>query len=138
MRELIELAQFLKEVNALFSVISDEKLSTREVNWQQVLILEQIRHEPKTVGEISKAIGLSYSTISGLISRLEREQLVIRTRDQDDRRIVWVSPSTRLGEMVNTIVTESNDETLQPPIADMMSSIHNLLNKYAEKKRATS
>ncbi|MGC5327435.1 MarR family transcriptional regulator [Brevibacillus sp. SYSU BS000544] len=138
MKELIELAKLLKEVSALFSAISDEELSTQEVNWQQVLILEQVRQERKTMGEISKVVGLSYSTISGLVHRLEKKQLVIRSRDLNDKRIVWVSPSQRLGELGSANKSNLDEESLQPQMADMISSLHMLLDKYAEKKRATS
>ncbi|MBY0087446.1 MarR family transcriptional regulator [Brevibacillus sp. M2.1A] len=96
MEELIKLAKLIRGVNVLFSNIAQKELETNEINWQQVLILEILENGPRTMGDISKAVNLSNSTTSGLISRLEEENLVRRYRDQTDRRIVWVSLTERL------------------------------------------
>ncbi|WP_429841578.1 MarR family winged helix-turn-helix transcriptional regulator [Brevibacillus sp. FIR094] len=96
MKELIKLAKLIRGANVLFSNIAQKELETNEINWQQVLILETLGNGPKTMGDISKAVDLSNSTTSGLISRLEEENLVRRFRDQTDRRIVWVSLTERL------------------------------------------
>ncbi|MDC0759338.1 MarR family transcriptional regulator [Brevibacillus sp. HB1.2] len=96
MKELIKLAKLIRGANVLFSNIAQKELETNEINWQQVLILEILGNGPKTMGDISKAVDLSNSTTSGLISRLEEENLVRRFRDQTDRRIVWVSLTERL------------------------------------------
>lgn len=99
MEELIQLAKLLQEASVLFSAISREQLDVCDVTWQQVLILEQIVPGPKTMGEISKAVDLSYSTTSGLIKRLEQDNLVRRYRDKNDRRVVWVSLTKRMMEI---------------------------------------
>lgn len=82
--------------SALFSSISIKELDTGDLTWQQVLILEQMEKGPKTMGDISKAVNLSYSTTSSFINRLEQENLVRRYRDQRDRRIVWVALTERV------------------------------------------
>ncbi|AWX56367.1 MULTISPECIES: MarR family transcriptional regulator [Brevibacillus] len=96
MKELIKLAKLIRGASVLFSNMAQKELETNELNWQQVLILEFLGNGPKTMGEISKAVNLSNSTTSGLISRLEEENLVRRFRDRTDRRIVWVSLTERL------------------------------------------
>lgn len=47
------------------------------------------------ITELSNAVQLSNSTISGIVDRLEKQQLVIRTRSEDDRRIVYVKASPK-------------------------------------------
>ncbi|MEJ8545107.1 MarR family winged helix-turn-helix transcriptional regulator [Brevibacillus borstelensis] len=138
MKELIQLAKLLREANAVFSSISGKELDMHDLTWQQVLILEQIKDGAKTIGEISKAVELPYSTTSGLVNRLERESLVKRIRDGNDRRIVWVSPTLRItrGEEV-----ESDDAyagALEGKTAQIISSLHVLHEMYTHKKRATS
>ncbi|UIO40056.1 MarR family transcriptional regulator [Brevibacillus brevis] len=96
MERLIKLAKLIQGANVLFSNIARKELKTNEINWQQVLILEILENGPRTMGDLSKAVDLSNSTTSGLISRLEEENLVRRYRDQMDRRIVWVSLTERL------------------------------------------
>lgn len=128
MKELIQLAKLLREASALFSSISKKELDTGDVTWQQVLILEQIEKGPKTMGDISKAVDLSYSTTSGLINRLEQENLVRRFRDKSDRRIVWVSLTER--------VFEQDGVELEVPHA--ISSLHALQDLFSQEKKLTS
>ena len=45
------------------------------------------------IGDLSEKMGLSNSTVSGIIDRLEVQGFVIRTRSEDDRRIVMVNLS---------------------------------------------
>ncbi|MED1797438.1 MarR family winged helix-turn-helix transcriptional regulator [Brevibacillus porteri] len=96
MNELFQLAKILRDTSTVFSTLSMQALDSSDITWQQVLILEQIAISPKTMGEISKAIDLSYSTTSGLISRLEQMNLVRRFRDKSDRRIVWAALTERV------------------------------------------
>ncbi|WNC12321.1 MarR family transcriptional regulator [Brevibacillus brevis] len=126
MKELIQLAKLLREASALFSSISKKELDSGDVTWQQVLILEQIEKGPKTMGDITKAVDLSYSTTSGLINRLEQENLVRRFRDSSDRRIVWVSLTERVQEGME----------LEDPHA--ISSLHALQEMISQKKKLTS
>ncbi|HEU4965527.1 MAG TPA: MarR family transcriptional regulator [Bacilli bacterium] len=41
-----------------------------------------------TIGELSSKLGLAYSTTTDLVDRLERNELVERVRDSNDRRVV--------------------------------------------------
>jgi DNA-binding MarR family transcriptional regulator len=45
--------------------------------------------EMKTT-DLSREINLSNSTVSGIIDRLEKQQLVVRRRSEEDRRVVYV------------------------------------------------
>jgi DNA-binding MarR family transcriptional regulator len=46
------------------------------------------------ISDLSEKIGLSNSTVSGIIDRLEKQGLVERIRSLDDRRVVYVKVST--------------------------------------------
>lgn len=60
----------------------------------QLIVLEIVvaagRVTPK---EISGKAGVGQATASALIDRLETRKLVTRTRDERDRRVVWVAPT---------------------------------------------
>ncbi|MGN7470390.1 MarR family winged helix-turn-helix transcriptional regulator [Brevibacillus sp. SAFN-007a] len=127
MKELIQLAKLLREASALFTSISKKELDSSDLNWQQVLILDQIGSGPKTMGEICKAVDLPYSTTSGLINRLEQEKLVRRFRDQTDRRIVWVSLTERVSEQ----------QEAKPEDPHAISSLHALQQWFSQKKEIT-
>jgi MarR family transcriptional regulator, organic hydroperoxide resistance regulator len=46
------------------------------------------------ISDLSEKLGLSNSTVSGIIDRLEKQGLVERTRSLEDRRVVYVNVST--------------------------------------------
>jgi DNA-binding MarR family transcriptional regulator len=58
---------------------------------QLFLLRELFLEQPKTLGDLSKALELSNSTVTGIVDRLERNGLVTRTRDEKDRRVIWIS-----------------------------------------------
>ncbi|MFD2371494.1 MarR family winged helix-turn-helix transcriptional regulator [Brevibacillus sp. GCM10020057] len=128
MKELIQLAKLLREASALFSSLSKKELDAGDLTWQQVLILEQIEQGPKTMGDISKAVDLSYSTTSGLINRLEQENLVRRYRDRSDRRIVWVALTERVLEQ----------DGVEPKDPQAISSLQALQERFSPQTKLTS
>lgn len=43
------------------------------------------------ISDLSEKIGLSNSTVSGIVDRLEKQGLVKRVRSNEDRRVVYVN-----------------------------------------------
>jgi DNA-binding MarR family transcriptional regulator len=56
----------------------------------QVSVLRHLRAGSQTAGRLGELAGLSATSISRLVDRLEKRGLVSRTRDSEDRRIVEV------------------------------------------------
>jgi len=57
----------------------------------QFLVLKVLQNAGTvTVSELAQRIGISTAGATGLLDRLVRAGLVERTRDQADRRVVWV------------------------------------------------
>lgn len=52
---------------------------------------------PLTMGEIAQRVGISEKTVTGVVDRLERDDLIQRERDEADRRVVRCR-LTRAGE----------------------------------------
>lgn len=69
------------------------------------------------ITELSKKLNLSNSTISGIVDRLEKQQLVVRTRSEEDRRIVYVCVTPKVKEMHEGIHKKVEDN-----IAELLSS----------------
>ncbi len=66
-------------------------LSPFGITYQQLLVLSQLwQHDDLTPGQIASALCLDSSTVSGLLNRLERQDLVVRQHDAHDRRTVHV------------------------------------------------
>lgn len=66
-------------------------------NWETELTLQELKvihflnqKGPSIMREISDYLGLAVSTMTGIIDRMVKKELVIRQRPEDDRRIVQV------------------------------------------------
>lgn len=58
----------------------------------QLAILQEINKTGEvSVGTIARAISLSQATVTGIIERLEKRNLVVRRKSEDDRRKVLVT-----------------------------------------------
>lgn len=65
------------------------------------------RYGEMKISELSGKLGLSNSTVSGMIDRLEKQGLIERTRSKEDRRVVYVSVTPEfkrsIGERFNEV-----------------------------------
>ena len=95
---------------------------------QGMLMGTLAHHGEMKVSDLSEKLGLSNSTVSGIIDRLENQGLVVRTRSKEDRRVVYVnvtcefkkSSQNRFNEiekmfesMMNQATSQELDEILQ-------------------------
>jgi DNA-binding MarR family transcriptional regulator len=64
---------------------------------RHVAALEQLRDGPLSVSTLATRLGLTLSTVSGVLAGLDRAGFVERSADQADRRrtIVQIAPGTR-------------------------------------------
>lgn len=60
---------------------------------QLVVLKELIDRPPQSVSALAGAVNLSQATVTGILDRLERKEMVTRTRDRRDKRKVLVSPT---------------------------------------------
>ena len=51
------------------------------------------------INELSEKMGLTDSTVSGIIDRLEKHEFVVRERSTEDKRVVYVSLSPKFGDL---------------------------------------
>lgn len=82
--------------------------------------------------ELGKRAGLEPSTMTGLLDRMQRDDLVTRTPDPHDRRVLRIYLTT-LGQSVRTVVLKVVDKVLTQIFAgiseDDISHIKNLLRQ---------
>lgn len=57
---------------------------------QFTALLELIEHGDMTIGELSSRMYLACSTVTDLLDRMERNLLVVRKKDEKDKRIVRI------------------------------------------------
>lgn len=58
----------------------------------QLVVMQTLRELGQvTPGELAKEIALTQATVTSILDRLEKKELVIRERGKEDKRRVWVS-----------------------------------------------
>lgn len=125
----------------MYLTILTEELRKSGLTIPQLLVLDQVKESPKTIGEISHLIDLSYSTVSGIVDRLERSGMVYRKRDEKDRRVVWVAVDETAqckAEQIPVFQAEYYRELFHGMTSEDIETISNSLqklNQYLVKKR---
>jgi DNA-binding MarR family transcriptional regulator len=61
-----------------------------EITLTQLVVLRELRPGPQTAGRLGEKVGLSPTSVTRLVDRLERRGLVSRRRDSGDRRQVEI------------------------------------------------
>lgn len=140
--------RLFKRINKQFGRIVAEELAGYGITVPQIMVLKQIYDQPKTIGQISKAVDLSYSTVSGIVDRLERQGLAERRRDREDRRVVWIYKTDRIDEIkkqvpvlredyLANLLRELSDAELDAAIRALQLLADHLENHLKEKDGAS-
>ncbi|MDD4239289.1 MAG: MarR family transcriptional regulator [Desulfotomaculaceae bacterium] len=96
----VEIAKLFSEVNKIIKRSMRKSFDDVGITIPQSLVIGTLtQFGEMKISELSRKINLSNSTISGILDRLEKRQLVIRTRSEEDRRIVYVKVSPNFGEI---------------------------------------
>ncbi len=66
---------------------------------QSAVLLYLKRADNATMGDLAQAVGLTITSASGLIDRMEQKQFVTRQRSKSDRRIIQLS-LTKTGRQI--------------------------------------
>lgn len=130
----------LKKLTKQFNIIAGHELSKLGITRSQAFVIREIICSPKTIGQISKGVDLSYSTTSGVIDRLEKNGYVQRIRDEEDRRVVWIGKTDKvmelgekLTELTETLYTHVFDELSEEELQTFHKTLK-LLTQQLEKK----
>jgi MarR family transcriptional regulator, organic hydroperoxide resistance regulator len=88
----IEVAKLFNEVIALVKGKMSKKFEKIGTTMPQGMIIGIISHHGSMkVSELSAKMGLSNSTVSVMLDKLEKQKIVERTRSTEDKRAVYVS-----------------------------------------------
>ena len=78
----------LKKAARLFEQVANKKLDTLGVTHAQTVILIRLwERDGKNQMELAKSAGLDQSTVVRLLDRMERDELIVRVQNKDDRRV---------------------------------------------------
>lgn len=88
----------------------------------QIMLIGTLAHNGEMkISDLGEKLGLSNSTVSGIVDRLESQGLVERIRSKEDRRVVFVNLTAefknsakkgfeRFEEKMGAIMNEATDE----------------------------
>ena len=88
---IINIEKHLRKVDYIIRLKGREILNDFNITVPQFTALQiLVNYGELTIGALSTKMALACSTITDLIDRMEKSNLVIRKKDQNDRRIVRI------------------------------------------------
>lgn len=85
-----------------------------------------------TIGELSSKLYLAYSTTTDLVDRMERNELVERVRDTNDRRVVRLHMKAKGREMIEQVLVVRRDYLAKALIHVQTEDLHPLVKSLKE------
>jgi DNA-binding MarR family transcriptional regulator len=87
----IEIVKDLKIIMDLIGKTVKKEFYDMNLTNSQVLMIGILSHNKEMrIGDLSKEMGLSNSTVSGIVDKLEENELIERIRIKEDRRVIKV------------------------------------------------
>ncbi len=115
--------------------LTKEVARARNLTGPQLTVVKMLQHlGDLSLSELSERIRAGNSTVSGIIDRMEREELVRRVRSKEDRRVVHIK-LTEKGRSLAASVPIAPMEIFQAAIASLeaeeMATVLRILLKLA-------
>ena len=76
------------------------------------------QNTPTILSRVSKQLSLSSGTVNGIIDRLEAKSLIQRHRDKQDRRKIWLEPTSK-----GIDVIQNADKLLDQAFAERLAAL---------------
>ncbi|MFD0695642.1 MarR family winged helix-turn-helix transcriptional regulator [Paenibacillus sp. GCM10027628] len=142
MEDVKNLVADLMKLQKLRLTLTYKALQREELTGPQLFILRELfMKEPRKLVDLAQAVQLSNSTVSGIVDRLERDGLVERKRDEQDRRVVWIGTTNFCQQMKKTKVEDLNrefyaglEDTFTPEQIAICKDVIGTLIAHMEKK----
>jgi DNA-binding MarR family transcriptional regulator len=88
-------ADGLAQLSFLIQGIIERRAREQDLSIIQIRLLGVLRDRRPTMNELARLLGLDKSSVTGLVDRAERRDLVVRAPSTTDRRAVLVSLTDR-------------------------------------------
>lgn len=120
--------KYLRKVDYIIRRKGREILSDFNITVPQFTALQILINQGNmTIGELSQKMALACSTITDLIDRMEKSELVVRKKDDKDRRVVRVEVLPN-GYSILEKVLDKRIEFLSGKLIDFSDEDKNKLN----------
>ena len=132
-----------KIVETIVYLYTESRRLTKEVaraqnlTGPQLTVVKMLQHlGDLSLSELSERIRAGNSTVSGIIDRMEREELVKRVRSKEDRRVVHIKLTEKGRELAKSVPIQPM-EIFQAAIAslepDELTTVLRILTKLARR-----
>lgn len=110
----LEQVAFLeKELRYISGIIKQkgrEILSNYTITPPQFIALQWLfEHGDMTIGDLSTKMYLAFSTTTDLVDRMEKNQLVLRVRNEQDRRVVQIHLLKEGERIIEEVIVKRQD-----------------------------
>ncbi|MBZ5201177.1 MarR family transcriptional regulator [Planomicrobium chinense] len=110
-----------KELRYIAGIIKQkgrEILNSYTITPPQFIALQWLfEHGDMTIGDLSNKMYLAFSTTTDLVDRMEKNELVVRIREEQDRRVVRIK-LLKEGERIIEEVIKKRQDYLENVLAD--------------------
>lgn len=105
-KALVLLRQIIRSTD-----MQDKEISRRTgLTPAQLMVMQTLREKLQlTTGELAKERALTQATVTSILDRLEKKELIARERGTDDKRKVWVSLTDDGVELMKGAPTTQQD-----------------------------
>jgi DNA-binding MarR family transcriptional regulator len=102
-----EIDQHLRAIRRILRQPAESEFARSGLTGPQRSVMQVVvRSGGLSLKECSREVGLSHSTVSGIVDRLEKQGLIDRRTDKQDRRVTRIVPSKVVRDYVrNTLPT---------------------------------
>ncbi|OCA92364.1 MarR family winged helix-turn-helix transcriptional regulator [Pseudobacillus wudalianchiensis] len=129
----------LRYINGIIKQKGREILSDYKITPPQFIALQWLFEEgDMTIGELSTKMFLAFSTTTDLIDRMERNSLVERVKDTNDRRIVRIHLLKEGASMIEEVIKKRQlyvQQILQNFSEDEILSLKSNLEKMHQEMK---
>jgi DNA-binding MarR family transcriptional regulator len=139
----VKVVQVMKKVMSVIKHNMQSHFKERNLTGPQGMLMGTLAHHGEMkVSELSERLGLSNSTVSGILGRLENQGLVERTRSREDRRVVYVKVTDEfkkqsqkhfeeINKMIEQMMSKATPEELDI-ILEGMNTLEKVINRQEE------
>ncbi|AQQ52856.1 MarR family winged helix-turn-helix transcriptional regulator [Planococcus lenghuensis] len=123
----------LRYISGIIKQKGRELLNSYTITPPQFVALQWLfEHGDMTIGDLSNKMFLAFSTTTDLVDRMEKNELVLRVRDEQDRRVVRIH-LLKEGERIIEEVIKKRQHYLQDVLTDFSPDEVKQLSTLLEK-----
>lgn len=128
-----DIEKSLRKIDAIVRKNGRNILNNFDITIPQFTALQIIiKNGDMTIGELSKEMSLASSTITDLIDRMEKSELVVRKKDIKDKRIIRINVLPKGNDVLEKVL-EKRIEFLGSKLTSLNEDEKNLLNQSLTK-----